>query len=85
MIQETKNILEIADTGFFQAHIQTNLTNYSGQNLILPDHPNCGKRFINISDNTNIYNERLTEIVKSMTSSLSMIVDFVKGFHNISH
>jgi len=43
-----------------------------------------GKRF-NRKDTTNIYNDNLTEIVKSMTSSLSRIVDFVKGFHYISH
>ncbi|BAY46868.1 hypothetical protein SAMD00079811_44830 [Scytonema sp. HK-05] len=40
MIKETKICLQIADTDFSPAHIQTILTNYSTPNLILDDHPN---------------------------------------------
>lgn len=64
MIKETKNILAIVETGFFQVHIQTFFTNSIAQNLILYDSRNFGKRFINSCDTTNIYNEILTALVK---------------------
>jgi hypothetical protein len=56
--------LTIVETGFFQVHIQTFFTNSIAQNLILYDSRNVGKRFINSSDTTNIYNDILTALVK---------------------
>jgi uncharacterized protein YjbI with pentapeptide repeats len=84
-IQENKKILEIAaKINFFRAPTQTILTNSSSQNLILHDHPNFGKRLINRADmNTPAYDDRY-DAAKSVLPSLSMVVDFVKGFHYIA-
>ena len=87
VIKEIKKILELAaKLNFFQAPTQTILTNSSSQNLIVHYHPNFGKRFINRSQvNTAAYDESYNETAKLIAPSSSMVVDFVKGFHYISH
>lgn len=83
-IKNKKIIFDIAaKLNFFQAPTQTILTNSSAQNLILHEHPYFGKKIINRNDeNTSIY-EISSEAL--LITSLSMVVDFVKGFHYISN
>ncbi|MUG96516.1 hypothetical protein F7734_30930 [Scytonema sp. UIC 10036] len=86
IIKKMKKILEItAKFKFFQAPTQIVLTNSSAQNLLLYDNPYFGKRFLNSSDDSHhIAYDNFTEVSKIITPSLSMIVDFFKGFHYIS-
>ncbi|GAA6620046.1 pentapeptide repeat-containing protein [Scytonema sp. NUACC26] len=83
LIKKMKKILEI--TGkfkFFQAPTQIVLTNSSAQNLLLYDHPYFGKRFLNSADDLHyIAYDNSMEVSQIITPSLSMIVDFFKGFH----
>lgn len=83
VIKEMKKILEIAaKLNFFQAPTQTILTNSSAQTLIVHDHPNFGKRFLNGFDvNRSVYdNENYQEVTNFILPSLDIVVDFLKGF-----
>jgi hypothetical protein len=49
-------------------------------------HPYFGKRFINRSQvNSAAYDESYNEAAKLIAPSSSMVADFLKGFHYISH
>jgi uncharacterized protein YjbI with pentapeptide repeats len=82
-IKKMKKILDI--TGkfkFFQAPTQIVLTNSSGQNLLLYDNPFFGKKFLNgLDDVHHIAYDNSTELSQIITPSLSMLIDFFKGFH----
>lgn len=86
-IKEMKKNLEVAaKLNFCKAPSQIILTNSSAQTLIVHDNPNFGKRFINRSSlNTSVYDDKSSESTKYILPSLNMVVDFVKGFHYISH
>ena len=86
-IKQIKKILALAARlNFFQAPTQTILTNSSAQNLIVYEHPNFGKRLINRSDiNDRVYEDNCDEAVAHTPFSVSSVIDFVKGFHYISH
>ena len=82
-MNKMKQKLEVAAKfNFFQAPTQTILTNSLAQNLILHNHSNFGKKFINHSDvNPSISGNISNEAVKSMIPSMSMVVEFFQGFH----
>ena len=81
-----KNIEVAAKLNFCKAPTQIVLTNSSAHTLIVHDHPNFGKRFINRSAlNPSAYNNISSESTKYILPSLDMVMDFVKGFHYISH
>jgi uncharacterized protein YjbI with pentapeptide repeats len=84
--QMKKNIEVAAKLNFCKAPTQIILTNSSAQTLIVYDHPNFGKRFINRSAiNTSAYDDISNESIKyDILLSLNMVVDFVKGFHYIN-
>jgi len=86
-IKEMKKNLEVAaKLNFCKAPSQIILTNSSAQTLIVYDNPNFGKRFINRSSlNTSVYDDKSNEPTKYILPSLNMVIDFVKGFHYISH
>jgi uncharacterized protein YjbI with pentapeptide repeats len=85
--QMKKNIEVAAKLNFCKAPTQIILTNSSAQTLIVYDHPNFGKRFINRSAiNASAYDDISNESIKyDILLSLNMVVDFVKGFHYISY
>jgi len=85
-INRMKKKLEIAAKfNFFQAPTQTILTNSSAKNLVLHNHPNFGKKFINHSDVTSsVFGEISTEAEKFMIPPRSMVVNFFQGFHYIN-
>ncbi len=82
-INKMQQKLEVgAKFNFFQAHTQTILTNSIAQNLILHNHSNFGKKFINHSDvNPSVSDNMSDEAVKSIIPSMSMVVDFFQGVH----
>ncbi len=86
-IKEMKKNLEVAaKLNFCKAPTQIILTNSSAQTLIVHDNPNFGKRFINRSSlNASVYDDKSSESTKYILPSLNMVIDFVKGFHYISH
>ncbi|ACC79710.1 pentapeptide repeat protein [Nostoc punctiforme PCC 73102] len=86
-IKQTKKNIEVATKlNFCKAPTQIVLTNSSAHTLIVHDHPNFGKRFINRSAlNASTYDDISNEATKYILPSLSMVIDFVKGFHYISH
>ncbi|WP_193196192.1 pentapeptide repeat-containing protein [Nostoc sp. MG11] len=86
-IKQMKRNLEIAaKLNFCKAPTQTILTNSSAHTLIVHDNPNFGKRFINRSAlNASVYDDKFNETTNSIMPSLNMVMDFVKGFHYISH
>lgn len=77
--QMKKNLELAAKINFFKAPTQTILTNSSAQTLIVHHSLNFGKKFIN-SSNT----DTSSEPIKSILPELSMAVDFVNSFHDIS-
>ncbi|MEH2237415.1 pentapeptide repeat-containing protein [Nostoc sp.] len=85
--QMKKNIEVAAKLNFCKAPIQIMLTNSSAHTLIVYDNPNFGKRFINRSAlNASAYDDISHESIKyDILPSLNMVIDFVKGFHYISH
>lgn len=84
--QMKKNIAVAAKLNFCQAPTQIILTNSSAHNLIVHDHPNFGKRFINRSTlNTSAYDDISDNSTKYILPSLAIVIDFFKGFHYISH
>jgi uncharacterized protein YjbI with pentapeptide repeats len=85
--QMKKNIEVATKLNFCKAPTQVFLTNSSTQTLIVHDHPNFGKRFINPSTlNTSAYDDDTSsESTPYILASLDMVMDFVKGFHYISH
>ncbi|MFS0514176.1 pentapeptide repeat-containing protein [Nostoc sp. UIC 10607] len=85
--QMKKNIEVAAKLNFCKSPTQIVLTNSSAHTLIIYDHPNFGKRFINRSAlNALIYDDIATESTKyDILPSLNMVMEFVKGFHYISH
>ncbi len=82
-----KNIEVAAKLNFCKSPTQIILTNSSAQTLIVYDHPNFGKRFINRSAlNASAYDDISSESTKyDILPSLNMVIDFIKGFHYISH
>ncbi|MGF1939520.1 MAG: pentapeptide repeat-containing protein [Nostoc sp. ChiQUE02] len=86
-IKQTKKNIEVAaKLNFCKAPTQIILTNSSAHTLIVHDHPNFGKRFINRSAlNASAYDDMSSESTKYILPSLDMVMDFVKGFHYISH
>ncbi len=83
--QMKKNIEVAAKLNFCKAPTQIVLTNSSAHTLIVYDHPNFGKRFINRSAlNASAY-DISSDSTKNILPSLDIIIDFVKGFHYISH
>jgi len=82
-INKMKQKLEVAAKfSFFQAPTQTTFTNSSAQNLIVYNHSNFGKKFINHSDvNPSVSDNISNEAAKSIIPSMSMVVDFFQGFH----
>ncbi|MBR8836082.1 MAG: pentapeptide repeat-containing protein [Stigonema ocellatum SAG 48.90 = DSM 106950] len=82
-INKMKQKLEIATKfNFFQAPTQTILTNSSGKNLVLYNHPNFGKKILNHSDvNSSVSGHTSNEATKLLIPSMSMVVDFFLGFH----
>ncbi|MEH2045738.1 pentapeptide repeat-containing protein [Nostoc sp.] len=84
--QMKKNIEVAGKLNFCKAPTQIVLTNSSAHTLIVYDHPNFGKRFINRSAlNASAYDDISSESTKNILPSLDIIIDFVKGFHYISH
>ena len=85
--QMKKNIEVAAKLNFCKAPTQIILTNSSAHTLIVHEHPNFGKRFINRSAlNASVYDDISNEsITYDILPSLNMVIDFVKGFHYISH
>ena len=85
--QMKKNIEVAAKLNFCKASTQIILTNSSAHTLIVHDHPNFGKRFINRSAlNASAYDDISNESIKyDILPSLNMVIDFVQGFHYISH
>ncbi|MEI1374476.1 pentapeptide repeat-containing protein [Nostoc sp. UHCC 0926] len=85
--QMKKNIEVAAKLNFCKASTQIILTNSSAHTLIVHDHPNFGKRFINRSTlNASAYDDISNESIKyDILPSLNMVIDFVQGFHYISH
>jgi uncharacterized protein YjbI with pentapeptide repeats len=81
--QMQKNLEIAAKLNFFQAPTQTILTNSSAHTLIVHDHPNFGKKFINRGAINGSYNENSNTSVNVILPSVNTIVDFVKGFHYI--
>ncbi|MEH2055349.1 MAG: pentapeptide repeat-containing protein [Nostoc sp.] len=86
-IKKTKKNIEVAaKLNFCKAPTQIVLTNSSAHTLIVHYHRNFGKRFINRSAlNPSAYNNISSESTKYILPSLDMVMDFVKGFHYISH
>ncbi|MEH2063211.1 MAG: pentapeptide repeat-containing protein [Nostoc sp.] len=86
-IKKTKKNIEVAaKLNFCKAPTQIVLTNSSAHTLIVHDHPNFGKRFINRSAlNPSAYNNISSESTKYILPSLDMVMDFLKGFHYVSH
>ncbi|MBD2246038.1 pentapeptide repeat-containing protein [Nostoc sp. FACHB-888] len=83
--QMKKNIEVAAKLNFCKAPTQIILTNSSAQTLIAHDNPHFGKRFINRSAlNASAYDDTSSEATKYILPSLNMVMDFVKGFHNIN-
>lgn len=83
--QMKKNIEVAAKLNFCKAPTQIVLTNSSAHTLIVYDHPNFGKRFINRSAlNASAY-DMSSDSTKNILPSLDIIIDFVKGFHYINH
>ncbi|MBG1265313.1 pentapeptide repeat-containing protein [Nostoc sp. WHI] len=81
-----KNIEVAAKLNFCKAPTQIVLTNSSAHTLIVHDNPNFGKRFINRSAlNASAYDDISSESTQYRLPSLNMVMDFVKGFHYISH
>ncbi len=84
--QMKKNIEVAAKLNFCKAPTKIVLTNSSAHTLIVYDHPNFGKRFINRSAlNASGHDDTSHESTKYILPSLNMVMDFVKGFHYISH
>ncbi len=84
--QMKKNIEVAAKLNFCKAPTQIVLTNSSTCTLILHDNPNFGKRFINRSVmKASAYDDISSESTKYRLPSLNMVMDFVNGFHYISH
>ncbi|MEH2273790.1 MAG: pentapeptide repeat-containing protein [Nostoc sp.] len=85
--QMKKNIEVAAKLNFCKASTQIILTNSSAHTLIVHDHPNFGKRFINRSAlNASAYDDISNESIKyDILPPLNMVIDFVQGFHYISH
>ncbi len=84
--QMKKNIEVAAKLNFCKAPTQIILTNSSAHTLIAHDNPHFGKRFINRSAlNASAYDDTSSEATKYILPSLNMVMDFVKGFHNISY
>jgi uncharacterized protein YjbI with pentapeptide repeats len=84
--QMKKNVEVAAKLNFCKAPSQIILTNSSGHTLMVHDNPNFGKRFINRSAlNASAYDDISSESTKYILPSLNMIMDFIKGFHYISH
>ncbi|MEA5627207.1 pentapeptide repeat-containing protein [Nostoc sp. UHCC 0251] len=84
--QMKKNIEVAAKLNFCKAPTQIILTNSSAQTLIAHDNPQFGKRFINRSAlNASSYDDISSEATKYILPSLNMIMDFVKGFHDIGY
>jgi uncharacterized protein YjbI with pentapeptide repeats len=81
--QMQKNLEIAAKLNFFQAPTQTILTNSSAHTLIVHDHPNFGKKFINRGAINGSYNENLNTSANVILPSVNAVVDFVKGFHYI--
>ncbi|AFZ25506.1 hypothetical protein Cylst_3354 [Cylindrospermum stagnale PCC 7417] len=86
IIKQTKKNLEIAaKLNFVKVPTQTILTNSSAHTLMVHDNPNVRKRWINHSSLAPlVYNEISRESTNNIMPSLNMIIDFVKGSHNIS-
>jgi len=84
-IKEMQKILEIAaKVNFFQTPTQTILTNSSAHTLIVHDHPNFGKKFINCRVINALHDEKSNTSANVIIPSVNTIVDFLKGFHDIS-
>ena len=84
--QMKKNIEIAAKLNFCKAPTQIMLTNSSAHTLIAHDNPQFGKRFINRSAlNASAYDDISNEATKYILPSLNMVMDFIKGFHYISH
>ncbi|MCV3212495.1 pentapeptide repeat-containing protein [Plectonema radiosum NIES-515] len=84
VIRQMQKILEIAaKVNFFQTPTQTILTNSSAHTLIVHDHPNFGKKFINRGAINASYDESSHTSTNVILPSVNTIVDFVKGFHYI--
>ena len=85
--QMKKNIEVAAKLNFCKAPSQIILTNSSAHTLIVHDNPLFGKRFINRSalNAASAYDDISSEATKYILPSLNMVIDFVKGFHYISH
>jgi uncharacterized protein YjbI with pentapeptide repeats len=87
-IKQTKKNIEVATKlNFCKASTQIVLTNSSAHTLIIYEHPNFGKRLVNGSPlNASVYDDISNESIKyDISPSLNMVIDFVKGFHYISH
>ncbi|TAE60238.1 MAG: hypothetical protein EAZ76_10735 [Nostocales cyanobacterium] len=83
IIKSTKKNFEVgAKLNFAKAPTKTIITNSSAQSLIVYDHPNFGKRFVN----RNIINseEYSNEESEYIMPSLNMILDFVENFYVIN-
>ncbi|MBW4556428.1 MAG: pentapeptide repeat-containing protein [Trichormus sp. ATA11-4-KO1] len=85
-IRKIKRNLELAaKLTFCTTATQTILTNSSAQTLIVYDHPNFGKRFINSSEpDVTFLPDIASEATIATPPRLNMAVDFVKSFHYIS-
>ncbi|GAX36909.1 pentapeptide repeat-containing protein [Nodularia sp. NIES-3585] len=86
IIREMKKYLELAaKLNFCKKPTQTILTNSSAKTLIVYDHPNFGKRFINSSEpDMRILPKISTEAAKFTQPDLNIVVDFVNSFRYIS-
>ncbi len=68
---------------FFQIPTQMVLINSRGQKLSVYHHPAFGKRLIKKYDPNNTTAAKLVESTKLAETTLSNVLDFIKGFHNI--
>ncbi|MDB9376072.1 pentapeptide repeat-containing protein [Nodularia sphaerocarpa] len=86
IIKQMKRNLELAaKLNFCKRPTQTILTNSSAQTLIVYDHPNFGKRFINSSEPDMIFLPNISSESATFTPpDVNMVVDFINSFHYIS-
>lgn len=86
IITQMKRNLELAaKLKFCRRPTQTILTNSSAQTLIVYDHPNFGKRFMNSSAPDMKFLPKISsEAATFIPPDVNMLVDFVNSFHYIS-
>ncbi len=86
IIKEMRKYLELAaKSKFCKTPTQTILTNSSAKTLIVYDHPNFGKRFVNSVDSDVIFSPNISSVAATLTPpALNIIVDFINSFRYIS-